>query len=282
MLRPIDSSNSEVAIDLLARGFPKRSRTYWGSALWNMEQFGGNAAAGVPLGHILESGGRPVGVVLTPASIRRKRNGAIERTVNISSWYIEPDHRWQAPLMMRRLLGGTDAVFTDLTPSPAVQQMLPAFGFRKLSHDVAVNLLPLLAVTGSSKVRVEDLDAAPIGAIDAEAREFLAAHQKFGCVAAAFAEESNWQPLLFKPRKLRGIPAALLIYCECNSALYRNLGSVARYLLRRGKLALILDIPLNTSIPGIPRRGQTQRFAKGGDFDGRTDLTGSEMSLFDL
>lgn len=281
MLTPIDASHIPAAIELLARGFPSRPKRYWAKAFHNLQEFGGNARAEVPIGYLLQGErGAPSGVVMTPASIRVRADGSTERIVNLASWYVEPEHRWRAPVMMRAILRQPGCVFTDLTPTESVQQMLLAFGFRQLTAGVTVNLLAVAALRGGP-AEVTDIAAAPPGAIDAGIRQFLEAHIRFGCLAAAIQHEDGWQPLLFKCRRFLKLPAALLIYSENNTALYRKLGAVARYLLGKGRLLLVLDMPLSSSAPGFERRYKTPRFAKGGSFEDRTDHAGSELALFD-
>ncbi len=281
MLTPIDASTTPAALDLLAAGFPARSTDYWVNAFRNIRQFGGNEEAGVPAGYLLNEGAGFAGVVLTPASVRRKPDGTVEKVVNLASWYMKPEQRWRAPVMMRTLLRQPDCVFTDLTPTAPVQRMLTAFGFRQLTAGVTVNVLTTAALRWGSGGELIDLEEAPESGMDPAARSLLAAHRPFDCLAAAMRHEGRWHPLLFKYRRLLKLPAAVLIYSECNAALYRNLGAVARYLLRRGRLLLVLDMPLAARAPGWQRVAKTPRFARGGVFEGRTDHAGSELALFD-
>jgi hypothetical protein len=184
--------------------------------------------------------------------------------------------------MMRNIMRDPTAVFTDLTPNRYVQRMLVALGFRALNDGEGIVVLPYAMATQPSRARIADLRAAPDGHIRPATRNLLEAHLPCGCIAAAIAEGDAWQPLLFKGCKIRGLPAVRLVYCEDNALLYRNLGAVARYLLKHGKLLLILDIPLGGTIQGIERRHRSKKFAKGELFENRTDFAGSELALFDL
>src|SRR5262249_42193552 len=133
MLRAIDTSNETQAIDILARGMSQRSRSFWERTLARIHAYDGNAAAKVPAGQLLMHGTSPVGVVLTPASVRSDGDGPARRMINLSSWYIDPAHRWRGPMMLRAILRDHDATFTDLTPTPAVQKILLALGFRSIN-----------------------------------------------------------------------------------------------------------------------------------------------------
>jgi hypothetical protein len=279
-LIPVDDTNTEVALGLLEQHWGNRE--FWQRSIERMRLVGGNSATGVPIGQIAFSDNRPVGVVLTPASWRTGPNGEPRRFINISSQYIEPSHRWLYPLMMRSIMRDPTAVFTDLTPDRNVQRMLLALGFKALNEGEAIVVLPYAVATRSARARVVDLRDAPGDAIPPATRRLLEAHRPFGCIVAALAEGDVWQPLLFKNTKIRRLPAVRLTYCENNAALYRNLGAVARHLLRRGKVLLTLDIPLGGTSAGIERRHRGKKFAKGDLFQNRTDYAGSELALFDL
>lgn len=284
MLQHIDSSNREVAVDLLAKGFTGRSRAFWSESLARLDAFGGNAAAGVPTGQLLMDGSRAVGVVLTPASVRIRKNGTRERLVNISSLYVEPEHRWRTPVMFRSAVKDRECAYLDLTASDEVRKMLPAFGFQPITTGLRIGFLPLLAAVraGSAGARMVPLEGAPASSVPAPQRALLDAHRAFNCHAAALYAEGQWHALLFKPRRLRGMPAATLVYCESLSALSRNIGTVARYLARRGKLVLLADSQGGSARAFLDFPGRAVKFAKGGTFENRIDYAGSELSLFDM
>jgi hypothetical protein len=276
MLKPIESTRSAIAYDLLSRGFPARGRAHWARVFRHLEQFGGNEATAVPYGQIFEVSGKPAGVILTPASLRGGR-----RVINFASWYVDPAHRWKAPLMLRGLLRDKQATYTDLTPTEPVQKILPALGFLPVSRGVTVNAVPLLAVTGGKRGEVTPLSGA--GPLDPAVRDLLESHEEFGCHAVALlTPDGGSVPVMFKFRLLRGLPAALLVYCGDNEALRGSLGAVARHLLRRGRLLLVLDLPVGGDAPpGYALPGKTPRFVKSHAWDpARTDYCGSELALF--
>jgi hypothetical protein len=281
MLLAIDDTTLGHAFDLLGRGWPNRSRRFWELGLERLRAIGANAAANVPTGYLLMAEKQPAGVVLTPATARVGARGEAQTIINISSWYIDPPHRWLAPVMLRGILRGSPAVFTDLTPTERVQQMLPPLGFQALNDGETIVVLPYAAMQRAARAAVVELSEVPEPAIAASTWKLLRDHARLGCLAAALADGSSWQPLLFKGRKIRNLPAAQLIYCESNSCLHGNLAAVARYLLRHGTLLLAMDIPLGGVAPGIERRHRGRRFARGGAFKDRTDYAGSELCLFD-
>lgn len=282
MLQAIDTRTAPLALDILSRGLAKRSRAFWADCLERLARFGGNAAANLPLGYLLLSGAAPVGIVLTPASVRTGADGSQRRMINISSWYVEAQHRWRAPLMMRAVLRESNATFTDLTPTERVQQTLQAMGFTPVN--AGERIVPLLqaAVRRTRGAQVQDLQAVPRDAISAATLGLLESHRQFGCIPLALWAESAWHPLMFKPCTLRGIPAVRLIYCESSALLVRHLASVARRLLAEKKLLLTCDMPADGSGHGFARHGHALKFIKGESWQDRIDYAGSELALFDL
>jgi hypothetical protein len=279
---PIDDTNLGHAFDLLQRGFPERPHRFWEAGLARMRTFGDNAAAGWPLGQLLLAGRQPVGVVLTPVSLRAAPGGPPRPIVNLSSWYVEPEHRGRAPLMLRGLLRDRTATYTDLTPSGPVQRLLHALGFTAFSAGIGLVFLPAAAATRSRRGVILPLDALPADALDADERALLRRQAALGCELLAFASPAGWQPLVLRRRPLRRLPAAQVLYCRDHVALAGQLGPLARHLLRAGCLFLIVDRPAAGGGPGLAWRRQERRFVKGGSFAGRTDHLGSELCYFDF
>lgn len=279
-LEPVDEARIGMAIDVLYRGPWKQPRAYWEKGLERMVALGANRQAGVPLGQCLMVDGQPAGILLTLASARTRADGSQVTLVNLAGWFVEPEQRWRSPLMLRAAMRQNGAVITDLSPSAAVQPMLPALGFKPLNRGEAVIPLPLAALRPASG-RVCPLGAGPQG-WRAEIVPELLAHESIGCIGAALVEGGNWHPLLFKRRTMKGLPVARLAYCDDLAVVHRNLAAVARYLLARGCGLLQLDIPLDGTFPGVPRWGHGMKFATDATYAKGTDYVGSELCLFDI
>src|SRR5262245_2266066 len=278
MLVPIDDARLGQALDLLERGFPRRTRRDWEDGIERLQAF--DRAALNTLGYMLVRQNTPCGVLLTLRGQSLPPNAAPFKVTNLSSWYVEPEHRALAPLMLRDVVREKGSVFTDLTPSDRVIPMLPAFGFRPLNRGISAVTLPVAAMKPTPHARVHDLADLPEGALPPPVRTLLERHAEQGTTACVLNVGDTWHPLLFLPRRLRGLPTAQLIYCDSNSALIDNLSAIARFLLKHGKVVLLLDVPLDGHVPGthFPNRGM--KFAKGGCFEGRTDYAGSELLFF--
>ncbi|MBV1694765.1 MAG: hypothetical protein KGP27_09935 [Hyphomicrobiales bacterium] len=288
-LEPIDRTNIDRAIAMLREGFPDRCEAFWGRGLSRLLDLGWNQAAGVPIGHLLLTDNETVGVVLTPATVRRLHDGSMRRIINLSSWYVVPPHRWRALAMLRSVLKLQDAIYTDLTPTPEVRQLLEALGFRQLNRGLLVEPLPLTAALPQrTTATVTDLHDAPRDAFEPELFELLMAHRAVGCIPAALHDVDGWCPLLFKASTLRRLPAARLVYCADNRRLARSFPAVSRFLVRRGRLVLVRDAHQDEPAPRLAAfRPVGLKFAKYADgerhmFSNRTDFAGSELSILDL
>jgi hypothetical protein len=199
MIEHISEQNLGAALDLLAAGFRARPRSYWEHAAERISAFGGNAALNLPIGLLMRDGDRATGVAFTIASQRPHGEQSLSY-VNFAAWYVEEDQRWRAPLMLRALTRLKCDVITDLTPSKAVQPLLPVFGFKAITTGYALNVT---AFHGGDGV-VEALDAGP--GVDFPLKEVLLAHGAFGAIPAVLrASDGAATPLLFKPGRFRGL-----------------------------------------------------------------------------
>ncbi|MDX2309308.1 MAG: hypothetical protein NW216_13795 [Hyphomicrobium sp.] len=281
MLQPVKRENFSEAVDILTRGFPDRSRAFWLEGLDRLDRAGWNSEAGIPLGHILNDGDRAVGIHLLPAMLRTMPDGRRRRFINWSSWYMEPDARWQSMRMLRAAFGDKDAVYTDLTPTSDVQKMLVSLGFRQLNDGLVIHALPVLAMTAGAGAKIVPFDCIARD-VSAECDHIVRSHRHMNILACAMLDDDGIHPLMFKRRWYRGLPIALLIYAENNARLGRNLGAVARHLMAKGVAALIVDRRpgLDTQGGKFSRRGI--KFSKGDAYINRTDYLGTELCVFDV
>jgi hypothetical protein len=281
MLQPIDDANLGQAVDLLAKGFPRGSRRFWEQGVERVARY--NAWSKEPeIGQLLIANGKPAGVILTLHSHSLQACGARYKVTNLSSWYVDPQHRHLAPLMLRKLMRASDTVFTDLSPSDRVIPMLGPLGFRPLNAGLVAIALPLAAFRtprGGSVIGLEDVNRA---ALSPSTRELFERHVQFGALAAVLSADGRHVPLLFIERTIRKLPAVQLVYCDDNRLFCQHMGAVARFLLKRRKPLMIIDIPPGGAVPGVAFVGRGMKFAKGGYFENRTDYAGSELLVLNL
>lgn len=282
MLVDIDDQNRDLATKLLSTGMPRVSEARWRANVDRIAAYGGNAEAGMPYGLLLMVDGKCEGVILTLADTRQGTDATRRTIVNLSSWYITPEQRWRAPLMMRRVMRLPASVITDLTPTVSVQKMLSALGFHAINAGESIVALPYAALARSSNCNVYDLQRGT-GAITGPAtRTRIEKHLEYGCIGAAIETVDGITPVLFKRQSLKGMPLARLIYCPSNTKLLDNLGAVARHLLGHRQVFLKLDTPLDRPVPGLKRPASGKKFASQPISSDVTDYAGSELGLFDF
>ncbi len=252
MLTPIGHDTMDQAYALLAQGFPMRSRAFWRDGLARQARFHEARALG-PIGQIMRVKGDPVGIILTMRSGRADG----QAVTNLSSWYVEERYRLLAPRMLQQVLAEPAATFTDLTPSPPVTAMMERLGFVRRHDGGAIVPLPVLALRGGTGGRLVAVGEA---GIDQGTAYLLEDHRALGCLVCVLASEGVDHPLVFSTARRKGLPTARLIYAKDLAAVRRNLGTIARFLLKNG--VICLEYPEN--------RGE---IAPGGWFSGRSRPT---------
>ncbi|MCZ8187056.1 MAG: hypothetical protein O9308_11790 [Beijerinckiaceae bacterium] len=279
MLTPITPARASEAIALLDEGFPERGSDFWQRSLQRLFDWPGNALAGYPPGFFWLEKEQPVGILLTPASPRRGSGDRV--VVNVSSWYLRPDVRWKAPLMLRAVFRDPGPIFTDLTPTPDVQAMLPAFGFHPVNPGIGLQLTPLLALRPGGDVRVRAWE--PEDGLDGitPPPELIAHHRDRGFPTLVIEQGQARHLCVFRPFRYRSLPAAFAVFIGSHAVLPAAWPALARHLLARGCLVVQCDVRAGKPHPlAFRRRGLW--FAKGETFDDRTDHFGSELCLLDL
>ena len=282
---PGDASALAEAAALLHAGFAARSLSFWLTALHRVNRLADNQAMGYPLGYFMLNKNQPVGVALTLASWRERADGSRMRLINISSWYVQPDFRWRAGMMLRSMMADKSCTYTDFTPTAEVQKMLPVVGMQPINMGIAIHCLPLLALKPAHGARARLLgpdDAWPAPATPAQWRPLPAAvqaHRELGCTVLSLGMDGDAQLLVLRALRLRGLAAAQVVFCDSQVRLLRDLGALTRSLLARGVALLVCDtLQARTSATAL-FRPRERWFALGDNFDDRTDILGSELCL---
>jgi hypothetical protein len=282
-MRPFDETDFPRAALLLHEGFPHLSVPFWAGALKRLRDYAGNEEAQVPLGWFMLAGDEAVGVVLTPASVRLRPDGAggsaVQRVVNLSSWYVRPHYRWRAGFMLRAILSDRATIYTDLTATPDVQKMLPVLGFSQINRGVALHFLPLTSCLPARGASVRLLTDAEPAALPGPPPAMVRAHRELGCLPLVLETPHGSQLLVCKIMRIRGLRAAQLIYAERQSELLRHRGALARCLLRRGVLLFAHDARAEHGLSMSWFRRRDLWFARGGSFEDSTDAFASELCI---
>ncbi len=278
-MRPLAEADFAQAADLLREGFPGHAPDFWPQALARLQRYGGNAEAGYPLGYFMLDKDQPVGVALTPASLRHRADGSIGRVVNISSWYVRQPYRWRAGFMLRGILADRSATYTDLTATPELQKTLATLGLQPINRGIAVHALPLLCLHPGQGVQLHELRPNQAWPQRGPPRALVEAHRELACLPVVLEQGATQQLVIFKHSRLRGLPAAQLVYAERRSQLLGDRGALARFLLARGFVFFVCETQHAASTATAWFRPREIWFASGNNFDDATDVFASELCL---
>ena len=268
--RVIEEDDLDAVVELLARGFPERSETYWRDGLAR------HVARGVPdgvprYGHLLDHGGVAVGVLLTFYTRIDDASGSHLRC-NLSSWYVEPSFRTAATLLDGRAMQDKSVTYLNISPSVHTRAIHEARGFRAF---VRGQLLAVPCLSRPSRgQRVEAFREANAGALSVRERAIAQDHAGYGSIVLVCRDGATARALVLHPHRIKALPrwrasptlaCYQLVYGPEGDALAGWLGAVGRHLLaRHGMLFLMLDA--NGPMPGVVARyrdGREPRYAKG-------------------
>jgi hypothetical protein len=223
----IDPERQRQTLQLLAEGFAD-SGINWPLVF--------NAPSGIT-GHglLFIADGNPQGVILSFEKIVAI-DGQLRRQINLSSWYIRPPYRRFAVRMMREATADPDTVYMICSPSPSVQKICLRTGFRYLSRG-SVASVPLL--NGGISRRVSSIEpfATPMLS-GADHDRWMADHGDERYIGVVIRTGTSTVPVLWlRGLKVRGLPAARLLFTANYGILREALPAIHCYLLRHDGIA---------------------------------------------
>jgi hypothetical protein len=275
--RQIEEGDIPAIANLLTRGFPSRGSGFWRHAL---DQLTRRAPPdGLPkYGYLLETGGKPVGVILLICAAMPAGETLLPRC-NLSSWYVEPAFRAYAPMLVSQALRHKEVTYTNVSAAPHTWPIIEAQGFSRYSDGIFI-ALPALTL-GGDQAEVFDIAQQPAASFDPFEQETLAQHAAHGCISIWCTTPERAYPFVFRPRLVKGfMPCAQLIYCRDIADFGRFAGPIGRYLALRGRPVVIVDA--NDAIPGLVgifRRGSKPKYFKGPQRPRLGDLAYTEYAI---
>ncbi len=235
--RPIEERDLDAVVALLTKGFPDRTEAYWRRGLAR------HAARPLPegcpaYGVMLDSGGRPVGVLLTLFDAHPREGGAALRC-NLSSWYVEPEFRAQAAMLDASAQRRRDVTYLNVTPAPHTEALQEARGFTRYCRGQMLVVPALSPGRRGLRVRVASAED-PLDDVPPTERRLVRDHLSYGCIGLVATEGGTSQPLVFLKRRIGWsrreigsgpVPCLQLVFCRDVAALPRLAGPVGRRLL---------------------------------------------------
>lgn len=274
-IREIEGSDLSAVILLLCEGFPKKNKEYWQKAIAVLA--GRPRCRDVPIyGIALEIDNTLQGLILVIAS---QMDGNI--ICNISSWYVRPEYRKYSPFLFQRILRLKDVSFTDCSPAQHVLPIVTKFGFQPYTGGTLLVDARACCRRGGS---VNDLNMSSLKRIDPALQEMIESHLSYGCQGFLVTGKTRYPaPVLYRTTRLkRIIPAAQFIYGD-PSTIAQNAGALARKLLRRGVLVMLIDQPSNPEpILGRSFPEYNLRYIRGPHTPPVGNLLDTEIALFGL
>jgi hypothetical protein len=278
--RQIRESDFVAIVDLLTQGFRVRSRRYWLRALAQLAAH--PTPTGLPrYGYLLECDSRVVGVILLIFSSVPEGEASTIRC-NLSSWYVEPEFRSHAALLISQAIRHKNVTYVNISPALHTRPIIEAQGFSRYGNGQFVSFPLLSTPPHPERVRVVDLPArsdAPV-----EDRSLMLDHRSYGCITLWCETPDRAYPFVFVPRWLKGvIPCAQLIYCRDVVDLVRFAQPIGRYLARRGRPVVVVDS--NGPIAGLTGRyfdNRAPKYFKGAAMPRLGNLAYTEAVIFGL
>lgn len=279
--RRIEDSDLPGVVDLLTRGFgARRPRQFWDRTMGLLASR--TAPANMPrYGCVLEHDGTLVGAILQIFSTIHAKDSCITRC-NVSSWYVEPQARLYAPLLVAQALRHDNVTYMNISAAPHTRAIAEAQGYTRYSNGVFVAVPALSRSPAGPPVRVVEVSADPGIAVDSHERDLLLEHAQFGCISLWCVTREGAIPFVFRPRRVKGIVnCAQLVYCRDLDDLVRFARPIGRYLAWRGRPLVIVDA--NGPIRGLTGKyfpDTMPKYFRGPDRPRLGDLAYTETAVF--
>jgi hypothetical protein len=275
--RPIEAVDLVKVADLLAQGFPERTRKYWTSGLDTLSRR--PSPADCPrFGYLLEAEGAVVGAILLIFSESGEGDARRVRC-NLSSWYVDPTFRAYATLLVSAALKLKHVTYVNISAAAHTRPILAAQGYRQYSQGQFVTLPAFRSARGVKARRFDPARDQGLPEFD-----LIQAHAAAGCLAVVVETEGGGrEPFLFLRRRLAYAPLGVmqLVYCRDTEAFARAAGAIGRLLVAQGALAVICDAdgPIQGML-GRFFRDKAPRYFKGPDQPRLNDLAFTELVMF--
>jgi hypothetical protein len=283
--RQIGPADLDAVAELLTTGFPRRDRTYWVAALRHLRER--NVPEGFPrYGYMLVNRDRAVGVLLLIFSLGV--NGSAESVrCNVSSWYVTPEFRTLAPLLVLPALRHKQVTFINTSPAENTLPTIEAQGFQRFCNGVFAATPALTArPRGGKVIRLADTSH-PVDYLPASEVELLRDHEARGCLSLIVQMHGDSYPVVFRRRlvghrfRFAWLPCAQLIYTRDMECIVRFSGLIGRYLALRGMpLVLIGANQAIAKLPGSYYNDKPAMYYRGPDRPRLGDLAYTEAALF--
>jgi acetoacetyl-CoA synthetase len=191
------------------------------------------------LGFVIEHEDQIVGFISTIYA-DREINGRTERFCNLSSWYVQPEHRAKSLSLLTTVHRQGDLVFTNLTARPAVQKISQALRYQlldtyKLFAFPFTQLWTLFRAWPQVFTRPEQIE--PL--LNDSQRRILQDHLATDCRHLLLKQGPRTCYLVWKRRVKQSVPFCELLFVSDPVLLRRHFELVKWVIYWHGRTALL-------------------------------------------
>jgi hypothetical protein len=278
-LRLIDKNDRSGVVALLREGFPRRSVAYWEQA-WDRLIMLEKPEELNQLGHVIDVGGRIVGVILI-ITARALFVESSKKRANLSSWYVHPDYRSYAAMLLSRACKDKTITFLNVSAAVHTYPICEALGFVRYSEG-QMAAIPVLSKKQSG-VAISRFSNSQARLSDSELK-MMVDHENYGCICLVGTTAAGQQPFIFVKRRIKGfLPAAQLVFSRSNDEFRRFAHQIGLYLAARGIVFVILDS--SAPIEGLKGKyypGRSPKYFKGPQKPNIGDLAYTEIAVLGI
>jgi hypothetical protein len=271
LCRTIEDADLPAVVDLLVGGFAERTREFWQRAVDRLVDR--DVPAGYPrYGLLLEAEGRPVGVILLIHC-------------SVSSWYVVPQYRALASVLISRAFKRAEVTYVNVTPALGTETILGVQGYSRYVTGRFVAIPGFSPPWSGTEVESYGEGKLAKGEVTPWEEAMLVDHARLGCHAVISRRGGKASPFVFTRhgRTLKNtIPQFLLVYCRSIDQFAAHAGPLARHLLRGRPAAVAIDAngPIE-GLHGLFRPGQRRNF-RGPRSPRLGDLASTEFAVLGL
>jgi hypothetical protein len=279
--REIKTADLDAIADLLTRGFANRSREYWTRGL-RRQSIRDDVPEGLPrFGYMLDHEGAPVGVLLL---IYTSRDGGTSIRCNLSSWYVEPGFRNYAPMLSTVAQRQKHVTYVNISPAHWTWRTIEAQGFRAYAAGLLFSFPALSRPAKAVRIEVVQQDTQATDGLSEADVVLLARHAAYGCLSLICrTADGRAFPFVLQPMRFRriAVPVMRLIYCPDVADYVACASAIGRFLLRRGRISVVLDANGRIKeLVGFYREARSRKYFKGPQCPRLADLSDTELAIF--
>ena len=246
IIKIADKSHCDMAVSLLEEGFTE-TRKSWERLFSTYVPPQGN------FGLLAIENGVSVGVILifiSDITIHQEQ----AKVVNFSAWYVKKGYRHIALKLITLILkeyGGDETIFVNITASKRVQEIFLNLGFSALSEFDQLMPTFLFNPFFSKKIIIEMAGKKNFQNLNDEDLIKVQDHDSKWFKKIVYRiDNQNYETLLFKKIKRKGIPLLKLIYASSPEDL-STISSQLKFLAFKDKY-LFLSFPSSFSYKNLP------------------------------